>query len=168
MPASRIPSVSASSRSASKRAVVSFGRMRPPPASVSRYSSTTGESNKVEPSSRMSTGTLPSGFCVGSGSESSCVEAGSTLILPSRPSTLTAMRALRPNGEPKLVRSVTMGNGTLLGRHHHAVRRMFGKPDRALRQAPRELRSAGDDEVYGLGAFAFLVGLDIEGDALPL
>jgi hypothetical protein len=28
---------------------------------------------------------------------------------------------LRPNGEPKLVRSVTMGNGTLFGRHHHAV-----------------------------------------------
>src|SRR3954452_18210006 len=30
------------------------------------------------------------------------------------------------------------------------------------------MRSAGDDEVYGLGAFAFLIGLDIEGDALPL
>src|SRR5262249_44256153 len=28
--------------------------------------------------------------------------------------------------------------------------------------------SAGDDEVYGLGAFAFLVGLAIEGDALAL
>src|SRR5882762_83648 len=30
------------------------------------------------------------------------------------------------------------------------------------------MRSAGDNEVYGLGALAFLVGLDIEGDALPL
>jgi hypothetical protein len=30
------------------------------------------------------------------------------------------------------------------------------------------MRSAGNDEVYGLGAFAFLIGLDIEGDALPL
>ena len=44
---------------------------------------------------------------------------------------------------------------------------MSGKPDRALRQAPREIRLAGNDEVYSLGAFAFLVGLDIEGDALP-
>src|SRR5438128_2391899 len=78
----------------------------------------TGEPNKVEPSSRMSTGTLPSGFCCTSGSLSSCVDAGSTLILPSRPSTLVAMRALRPNGDPRLVRKVTMGNVTLFGRHH--------------------------------------------------
>ena len=42
--ASRMPSASASRRSASKRAFVSFGMMRPPPARVSRYSRMTGRS----------------------------------------------------------------------------------------------------------------------------
>jgi hypothetical protein len=30
------------------------------------------------------------------------------------------------------------------------------------------MRLTGNDQVYGLGAFAFLIGLNIEGDALPL
>ena len=64
----------------------------------------TGELKIALPSSRTSTGILPSGFCWRSGSDGSVVVADSTFTLPSSPSTLTAMRALRPNGEPKLVR----------------------------------------------------------------
>src|SRR5262249_27191045 len=167
--ASRIPSASACSRSASKRALVSRGRIRPPPASISRYSRITGESNSVEPSSRMSTGTLPSGFCRLIGSAGSWVEAGSTLTLPSRPSTLMAMRALRPNGGPKPVRRVTMGQrcpswpppapSTIADKWK-------SRQSAARQRGPVGAQLTGDDEIYGLGAFAFLIGLDIEGDPL--
>src|SRR5262249_10231794 len=167
MPASSMPSASAWSRSASKRAVVSFGTILPPPASTSRYSSTTRESNRVEPSSRISTGILPSGFCCGSGSLSSWVEASSTLILPSKPSTLAAMRALRPNGDPKLVRKVTMGNATLFGRpHDRGCGGVSGRQPRPAGTRPRG-EQPGVARVSGVGAFAFLAGIDIEGDPLP-
>src|SRR5262249_40028133 len=43
----------------------------------------------------------------------------------------------------------------------------FQTKSKSARRRPRARdQSAGDDEVYGLGAFAFLVGLDIERDAL--
>src|SRR5262249_7202311 len=159
-----MPSASASSRSASKRALGSFGMIFPPPASTSRYSRITGESKIVEPSSRTSTGTFPSGFCLLNESESSCVDAGSITILPSRPRMLTPSLTLRPNGEPIEVRTLGMDNISIspgTGAKPVAATSKYHYDGRSLWTRPR--RSARDDEVHGLGAFAFLVGLHIEG-----
>src|SRR5271169_718423 len=51
------------------------------------------------PSSAISTGILPSGFCDRRLSLALVGSAGSTVTSPSRPRTETAIRTLRPNGE---------------------------------------------------------------------
>src|SRR5438105_2282369 len=90
--------------------------------------------------------------------------------LPSSPSTLTAILTLRPNGEPKLVRMVNIAQYYLMSRHRasHGRSERDSSSVRARRKksAPARKRSAGDHEVHGLRAFAFLVGLNVEGDAL--
>src|SRR5712691_3892502 len=162
--ASRMPSASACSRSAANRAAASLGMIRPPPARWSRYSRITRESNRVVPSSSRSVGILPSGFCRRTVSAGLAVSAGSIAIAPSRPNTLAPILILRPNGELGEVRNVNMEQATIgdsRGRSGDArAGGLFAELSRRT--------SAGDDEVDGLRAFALLVGLDVEGDALPL
>src|SRR5438105_2305768 len=123
----------------------------------------TGESNSAVPSSRMSTGTLPSGFCLRTGSPGSWVEADSILTRWSSPSRLTAMRGLRPNGELKLVRSVGM---RVAPSCRYLERAPVAGPCQQIGKRRAE-NSAGDHEVYGFRALAFFVGLYIERDPLP-
>src|SRR5262245_32937172 len=61
------------------------------------------------------------------------------------------------------------GNAIRLGRHRYRGTRVAAGVKATIEDAPTRTprdRSAGDDEVDGLRAFAFLVGLDIERDAL--
>src|SRR6185295_3752823 len=95
------------------------------------------------PSSVMSTGILPSGFCWRTVSVGLFVSAGSTLMSRSRPRMLAAILILRPNGDGGVGRKIIMANN-------------------------RRSISAGDHEVDRLRSLALLVGLDIEADALPL
>src|SRR5262245_20675297 len=82
----------------------------------------------------------------------------------SSPSTFAAIRILRTNGELGELRSVSM----------EAWRSMTGvEPRRRLATRAvggdrRARSSTGDDQVDGLRTLALLVGLDVEGDALPL
>src|SRR5258708_28651223 len=79
-------------------------------------------------------------------------------------STFAAIRILRTNGELGELRSVSMA----------AWRSMSGvEPRRRLAKRAvggdwRARSSTGDDQVDGLRTLALLVGLDVEGDALPL
>src|SRR5215470_15594359 len=159
-----MPSASACSRSAAKRAAGSPGMMRPPPARWSRYSRITRESNSTVPSSSTSAGILPSGFCRRTLSLGFIVSASSIAMSRSSPSTFAAIRTLRTKGEAGELRSVNMEGLAIDERRSRG-----GGLQRERSAADRRARpSAGDDEVDGLRTLALLVGLDVEGDALPL
>src|SRR5207302_2915069 len=106
------------------------------------------------------------GFCLRTGSAGFLVEADSTLIRSSIPSRLMAMRGLRPNGEPKLVRRVSMTMPSI-GRCREQMRVGGGFQQLGRARARADQLSTGDDEIDGFRAFAFFVRLDIERDPLP-
>src|SRR5262249_61533759 len=82
----------------------------------------------------------------------------------SSPSTFAAIRTLRTKGEAGELRSVNMRCVAI-----DDWRNRGGGLQRERSAADRRARpSAGDDEGDGLRTLALLVGLDVEGDALPL
>src|ERR1043166_1605473 len=107
------------------------------------------------PSSSISTGILPTGFCRRTLSDGSTVSAGSILMSRSRSSTAAAMRTLRTNGEGAAERSIIRKKNSQAPVAR--VRSAIGE---------RAARSAGDHEVDCLRPFALLVGLHVEADAL--
>src|SRR5207253_3511412 len=80
------------------------------------------------------------------------------------PSTFAAIRILRTKGEAGELRSVNMEGMAIDDRRSRGggLQREQSAGDRRARP------STGDDEVDGLRTLALLVGLDVEGDALPL
>src|SRR6516162_8041218 len=115
-------------------------------------------------SSSTSAAILPSGFCRRTLSLGFIVSAGSTAISRSSPSTFAAIRTLRTKGEAGELRSVNMEGLAIDDRRNRR-----GGLQRERSAADRRVRpSARDDEVDGLRTLALLVGLDVEGDALPL
>src|SRR5687768_12477327 len=92
------PSASACKVSAGKRCGPA-GMTMPPPASASRNSMMTRESNKVAPFSRISAGIFPSGFCRRMESAGSVVSVPSTVILSASPQSAAAIRTFRPKGD---------------------------------------------------------------------
>src|SRR5262249_48404513 len=139
--------------------------IRPPPARWSRYSRITRESNSTVPSSSTSDGILPSGFCSRTVSLAFIVSAGASPISRSSPSTLAAIRTLRTKGELGELRSVN----TVIPCLRSNRRRIRGRQSAPPRRSDQAVaRSAGDDEVDGLRTLALFIGLDVEGEALPL
>src|SRR5688572_1183684 len=92
------PSASACRVSAGKRCGPA-GMTMPPPASASKNSTMTRESNNVAPFSRISAGILPRGFCRRMESAGSVVSVPSTAILSEKPQSAAAIRTFRPKGE---------------------------------------------------------------------
>src|SRR5581483_4081153 len=159
----------ACSRSAANLAFGSRGTILPPPARWSRYSRITRESNSVVPSSRISVGILPSGFCLRTASFGSVVSVASTLICFERPSRSAAMRTLRANGDGGADRRIIMG--CTVRKYLRAGPRAATVGISPTRSRPGENRSpgaqsTGDHQVDGLGTLALLVGLDVELDTL--
>src|SRR5262245_30855999 len=118
----------------------------------------TGESYSTRPSSTISAGILPSGFCLRIVSAASVGSAFSIVTSRSRPRIFIASLILRPNGEGGEERRIIMRNNPEAVAAHGARE----QADRSSGVAS----SAGDHEVHGLGALALLVGLDVEVDAL--
>src|SRR5215212_10186241 len=101
----------------------------------------------------ISAGILPSGFCVRRESFASVGSAFSTLISLSKPRMPIASLILRPNGEGGEERKIIMF-------------RILQRRRCSRVTSVKRLRSAGDDQVHGLGAFALLVRLNVEREAL--
>src|ERR1043166_2143520 len=114
------------------------------------------------PSSSSSTGILPSGFCRRTLSDGSTVSAGSILMSPSSPRTAAAMRTLRTNGDGVAERRIIRTTKVRGKKNTSAPMALMQRKSRNVWP-----RSAGDNEVDRLGSLAFLVGLDVEADALP-
>src|ERR1041384_567751 len=117
----------------------------------------------------ISAGILPSGFCRRSESPASVGSAFSIVTSFSRPRMPSASFTLRPNGEGGEERRIIIGDtGCGESAQCAPARRIVRADNRGGRRASRKVSgaSAGDHQVDGLRAFALLVGLDVEVDAL--
>src|SRR5258708_29186703 len=156
----------------------------------------TRESWYAVPSSAITTGILPSGFCLRTLSLTSVVSAVSIVTSLSRPSSEIAIRTLRQNGEAGEERRIIIATpltllilfagalfcgGHFCGEHFcgNALRAQcnssaFGRAAAryfATRRAPTRrgnVTLSGDDELDRFRTLALLVGLHIEADALTL
>src|SRR5256885_15246993 len=102
----------------------------------------------------ISAGILPSGFCLRSESFASVGSAFSMLTCLSKPRMPIASLILRPNGEGGEERRI------IIFRNPSATA-LF-----ARQYMTKESKSAGNNQVYGLGTLALLVRLDVERETL--
>src|SRR5436305_13880524 len=102
----------------------------------------------------MSAGIFPSGFCVRRESFASVGSSFSILTSLSKPRMPIASLILRPNGEGGEDRRIIMFKNP-------SATALF-----ARQYMTSESKSAGNNQVHGLGAFALLVRLNVEREAL--
>src|SRR3954467_10424433 len=102
----------------------------------------------------ISAGILPSGFCLRSESFASVGSAFSMLTSLSKPRMPIASLILRPNGEGGEERKIIIFKNP-------SATALF-----ARQYMRKKSKSAGDNQVHGLGALALLVRLNVEREAL--
>src|SRR6516162_2554950 len=133
------------------------------------------------PSSSISTGILPRGFCRRRLSEESVGSAGSTFVWSPKPNSEIAIRTLRPKGEagderriiiaPPCIKKAFSVLGTDLQKRCGSAKRQRRPricPAPPIKSAAQQVALPGDDEIDGLRAFTLFIGFNIETDALPL